>query len=165
MSKRVVIALAVVVVAGSLTAVAGDSGSGKGHFTNHFNVQEMTEMADGSMVQLVHYTSAMLTADPDHPSNNTLADCFGELRIGADGVVTSGSGSCFAKTTDGHGFSYWWQVEKAATADCPALCGVFGYFGGFGRFDGIKGKGSWMTEADFPGVGSLGSFENSYSIP
>ncbi len=165
MSKRVLIALVVAVVAGSLTAGAGEPGSGSGHFTNYFQDVTLTEMPDGSMAQLFHYSSMMVADPAGHPSANTAAECVGALRMNASGAVTSGSGSCFAKTADGHGYSYWWQVEEAGTADCPELCGVWGYYGGYGRFDGLEGTGTWKTTASFGESASMGTWANSYSMP
>lgn len=165
MSKRVVIALVAVIVASSMTAVAGDSGSGTGYFTNHFQDVTVTEMPDGSMVQLIHYSNMSIADDLHHPSADTAAECVGALRMNADGAVTSGSGSCFVQATDGHGFSYWWQVEKAGTEDCPQLCGTWGYFGGYGRLAGLQGKGAWKVTASFGESGSMGTWTNSYSMP
>ena len=75
------------------------------------------------------------------------------------------TGACFVKAADGHGFSYWWEVEESGTADCPALCGKWSYFGGFGRFDGLKGKGNWKVTSQFGQTGSMGTWTNSYSMP
>lgn len=165
MLKRVVTAWIALIAVGSLTALAGDSSSGSGHFTNHISNVQVTEMPDGSMVQMMHYSNMSLADDPKHPSFNTANECVGELRINAAGVVSSGAGSCFAKAVDGHGFSYWWQVEKAGTADCPNLCGTWGYFGGYGRFEGLQGQGSWKVTASFEGTGDIGTWTNTYSMP
>jgi hypothetical protein len=164
MDKRVLIAL-VVVAAGSLTAAAGESGSGSGHFTNHFQDVTVTEMPDGSSAQLIHYSSMSVADQAGNPSAATAAECVGVLRMDASSAVTSGSGSCFAKAADGHGFSYWWQVKAYGTDDCPTMCGVWGYYGGYGRFDGLEGKGTWVTTDNFGQSGSMGTWTNTYSMP
>lgn len=165
MSKKALIVCAVLVFAGSTTLFAGDSGKGSGHFTNHFNDVTVSEMPDGSTVQLIHYSSMSVSDDPGNPSANTAGECVGALRLNAAGNVTSGSGSCFVKAEDGQGFSYWWQVEKAGTADCPQLCGVWGYFGGYGSFAGLQGTGTWKVTAQFGESGSMGTWTNTYSMP
>jgi hypothetical protein len=165
MSKRVLMVFAVVVVVGSVTIDAGDSGMGSGHFTNHFEDVTVSEMPDGSGVQLIHYSNISIADDPGHPSANTAGECVGALRMSAAGVVTSGSGSCFVMAADGDGFSYWWEVEQAGTADCPALCGNWGYFGAYGRFEGLEGDGTWKVTAQFGESGSMGTWTNTYSMP
>jgi hypothetical protein len=165
MSQKALVACTVVVVLGSMTLFAGDSGKGSGYFTNHFNDVTVSEMPDGSMVQLIHYSNMSIADDSHHPSADTAAECVGALRMNADGAVTSGSGSCFVEAEDGQGFSYWWQVEKAGTADCPELCGVWSYFGGYGRFAGLEGTGTWKVTASFGQAGSMGTWTNTYSMP
>ena len=165
MSKKVLMMCAIVVVAGSLTVFAGDSGKGTGYFTNHFNDVSASEMADGSSVQLIHYSNISIADDADNPSANTAGECVGILRMNASGAVTSGSGSCMVAAEDGQGFAYWWQVEKAGTADCPALCGIWGYYGGYGDFKGLQGNGTWKVTAQFGEAGSMGTWTNTYSMP
>ena len=155
MLKRVVTVCVAIVVVGSLTALAGDSGSGNGHFTDFYSDMKVTTMPDGSMVQVFHYTNMTLSEDPDHPSANTAHECIGEMRITAAGAVSSGSGMCSKKATDGHGYSYWWEVEKAATPDCPVMCGVWSYYGGYGRFENLQGEGTWEVETEFEVIGNL----------
>lgn len=165
MWKKALGTCAIVVFAGSLTVFAGDAGSGSGHFTNHFSDVMVAEMADGSMVQTLHYSNISMADDPHNPSANVAHDCVGQLRMNAKGEVTSGSGMCFGTAPDGHGFSHWWQVEEAGTADCPQLCGTWGYFGGYGRFAGLEGTGTWETTATFGESASMGTWTNSYSMP
>jgi hypothetical protein len=165
MSKKVLMVCAVMVMTGSMMGFAGDSGSGTGYFTNHFQDVSMTEMPDGSAVQLIHYSNLSVADDADNPSADTAGECVGTLRMNATGVVTSGSGACFVKAADGHGFSYWWEVEESGTADCPALCGTWSYYGGFGRFDGLEGKGDWEVTSQFGETGSMGTWTNTYSMP
>ena len=165
MSKRVLMVCAVIVMSGSVMVFAGDSGKGSGHFTNHFQDVTISEMADGSAVQLIHYSNLSVADDADNPSANTAGECVGVLRMNAAGVVTSGSGSCFVEAADGHGFSYWWEVEESGTADCPTLCGKWSYFGGYGRFDGLEGMGKWKVTAQFGEAGSMGTWTNTYSMP
>lgn len=165
MSKRVLMVFVVGVMTGSMMVFAGDSGKGSGHFTNHFQDVTVSEMADGSAVQLIHYSNLSIADDADNPSANTAGECVGALRMNAAGVVTSGSGSCFVKAADGEGFSYWWEVEEAGTTECPTLCGKWSYFGGYGRFDGLQGKGNWKVTAQFGEAGSMGTWTNTYSMP
>lgn len=164
MTRKCCAMLLMVFVLGTLSAFAGDSGSGSGQFANHDNIVEMTEMPDGSSTMVVHYSSVTLADDSDHPSADMAAECVGVMRMNADGTFGSGEGTCFGTTADGDTQSYWWKVDEAGTAACPDMCGSWGYFAGTGSFDGLQGTGTWKR-SHVIGDLSWGTWKNSYSMP
>ena len=71
--------------------------------------------------------------------------------------------TCFSRDGDGDGVSYWWVVDSAGTEDCPDLCGSFTYYGGYGKYAGMTGSGTWRRNALVGGMG-MGTWSSSYSI-
>jgi uncharacterized membrane protein len=164
MTRKCCAVLLMVFVLGTLSAFAGDSASGSGHFINHNNMVEITEMDDGSSSLVMHYSSVTLADNSNHPSADMAAECVGVMRTNADGSFGSGEGTCFGKTADGDTQSYWWKVDAAGTSACPDMCGSWGYFAGTGKFKGLQGTGTWQR-TNLIGDLSWGTWKNSYSMP
>lgn len=82
--------------------------------------------------------------------------------IGKDAKTVSYSGSCFNLDAAGNGESFWWRQTDAATPTCPALCGVWGFYSGFGKFANITGGGTWKAAANFADGTGMGTWEGSY---
>ncbi|MEN8143442.1 MAG: hypothetical protein ABFS14_00695 [Gemmatimonadota bacterium] len=149
---------------GSPTILLAQSGQAEGQYSSHVVSADTAEMADGSMALMFRGVQSTFADNEDHPLDNQRADCVGHLRISADGSDTSGSGACFSKDADLDGVSYWWVVEEGGTEACPGLCGSFAYYGGYGKYEGMSGDGSWHR-TDIIGDLSTGTWESSYSIP
>ncbi|MFQ5550777.1 MAG: hypothetical protein ACE5FJ_06030 [Gemmatimonadales bacterium] len=138
------------------TQAAAQAASGT--YTTSEMTEQTTEMEDGGMQQLVHYRFMMRADDSNVPLHNTGGDCVGLIRISAQGTPTGGSGSCFNGDGAGSGITMWWQVTEVGSADCPLLCGVWDVYDGYGRFEGVTGRGRWMQDADI-GMASSGVWE------
>jgi hypothetical protein len=54
-------------------------------------------------------------------------------------------------------------MEKGGTADCPDLCGSYGYFAGYGKYQGITGAGNWERQG-LVADGSVGVWDGTYSM-
>lgn len=142
-------------------ALAG-AGSGKGRYGLHNITSSTTEMPDDRTIMVSHYHQVVFADDPAHPLDETGADCVGQFIMSGDQVLAA-SGACYGRDAEGDGFSYWWRMDKGGTADCPDLCGSFGYFDGYGKYKGITGKGTWVRTSTTP-QGGAGTWEGSYSI-
>jgi hypothetical protein len=92
-----------------------------------------------------------------------MADCVGLFVVSADGAIVAASGSCYSQDAAGDGLSYWWRMEKGGTADCPDLCGSYGYFAGYGKYQGITGAGNWERQG-LVADGSVGVWDGTYSM-
>ena len=152
--RRVVSVMALALVIAVPAAFGEDNESGR-YATRNLST-DSTDLANGGRVDVVHH-QATFADQPDHPLDNTVADCVGMYRITPDGTLGSASGSCFSRSASGDGTSYWWRFEKQGTADCPGLCGTWGFYDGFGKFKGISGTGTWQQTADF-GDGGMGTW-------
>ena len=137
--------------------------SGEGRYaTFNTDVEEM-EMPDGGMMVLSHYRQVVFADRADNPLDGLPADCIGQFLVGPDGKTRAASGTCFGHDEAGNGASYWFRMDAAGTAQCPDMCGSFGYFAGYGKYAGIEGEGTWRREATTP-TGGHGSWKGTYKL-
>jgi hypothetical protein len=143
-------------VLGATGAYAQDSGS----FIGDTYKVESRERPDGSIAQFFWYRQGFTgPADSNDPLANNAADCIGVLIVTVDGTTRSGSGSCHIQTADAaSGASGWWKVTAAGTAECPEVCGDYGFYGGYGDYEGATGGGTWVRSAVFPNGMSIGTW-------
>lgn len=164
MVKKTLVTALILSLGVSFAVSAAESGSGKGTWANHNTSVDKVELPGGGSI-LVQHTKQFHTAEqPDHPLDNTIADCVGVFRFDAGGNVTAASGSCFVSDSDGDRSSFWWRQEEGGTESCPVACGKWGYFAGDGKYAGISGTGTWAQTTVFTDGGS-GTWESTYSIP
>ena len=155
----VVAALLMITVSG---AFAQESGSGR-YATNVMST-DSNDLPSGGSVDVVHYHQVTFADEIGHPLDNNMADCVGMYRFSADGAVVSASGTCFSTDADGDGSSFWWRLNEQGTSDCPGMCGVWGYYAGYGKFDGISGAGEWQQTTTFPDGSGSGTWKGTYSL-
>lgn len=153
-----------VVLVLSPTLLFAQSGHSDGQWSSQNMGEEVTELEDGRTVVMSHSAQATLADDPNHPLADQRADCAGQFVLSAEGEFLSGNGTCFSRDADGDGVSYWWVVDSAGTEDCPDLCGSFTYYGGYGKYAGVTGSGTWERDALVGGMG-MGTWSSSYSMP
>ena len=146
------LALLVLGLAGPVAAQAG-----QGTFTTITISAEQTVLPDSTVQMLQHYRQITLANTPAYPLHNTKADCVGQFRV-AKGAAVAGSGSCFVQAMDGQGISMWWEMTAAGTAACPDLCGNWGVYGGYGRFAGLSGGGTWTRNGQFSDGSASGTW-------
>lgn len=159
--KTVAYVVAVVLMVSVPGAFGADAGSGR--FANHNMSTQSSDLPGGGRIDVVHYHQVTFADQPGHPLDNTIADCVGLYRFSKDDAVESASGSCFGRDADGDGTSFWWRLEAQGTADCPTMCGVWGYYAGSGKFDGISGGGTWQQTTVFPDAGT-GTWQGTHSL-
>jgi hypothetical protein len=138
--------------------------SGQGRYaTFNDDVDEM-EMPDGGTMVLMHYRETVFADASDNPLDGLPADCVGQFLSGPDGGMRAASGTCFGHDGKGNGVSYWFRMDAAGTADCPDMCGSYGYFAGYGKYAGIRGQGTWRREST-TATGGHGSWKGTYQLP
>jgi hypothetical protein len=129
--------------------------SGQGTFATLPVVADTMAMPDGATHIINHYQQITLADSPTFPIHNTKLDCVGMFRIVND-MPEAGSGSCFGQAQDGHGYTMWWQMTEAGSNNCPDACGVWGVYGGYGRFAGMSIDGNWKRNGQFMDGSSSG---------
>jgi len=134
-----------------------------GRYATNNGQQTTQELADGSKVQISHYSQITFADDKSHPLDNVSSDCVGRFRTSADGAFISADGMCTSFDAAGDTASFWWRADKSGTADCPDLCGSWGYFNGTGKYKGIVGSGTWVRDTMFPN-GSSGTWKGEAKL-
>ena len=145
-------------------ALFAQSGSGEGRYGTRTFASETTELPDGRTLTTNHFHQVTFADDPSHVMNDLIGDCVGQFLASPDGNPLGANGICFNKDINGDGVSWWWRQEASGTADCPHICGVFGFLDGSGKFDGITGEGTWQVTAPFD-LGGVGAWQITYTIP
>ncbi len=130
---------------------------GQGTYSTVPTASDTMVMPGNAVHMLFHYQQVTLATAPAFPIHNTKGDCIGMMRIEGEKPV-AGSGSCFAQGTDGHGYSMWWQLTESGTTTCADICGTWGVYGGYGRFAGLSGGGTWKRGALFMDGSSSGTW-------
>ena len=148
----------------SPSLLLAQSGQSTGQWSSQTLSEETTELADGRTVVMSRTVNATFADDAHHPLDNHRAECAGQVVLSAAGEFMSQSGTCFSRDADGDGVSYWFAVASAGTEDCPEVCGSFTYYGGYGKYAGMTGGGTWRQKALVGGM-TLGTWSDSYSIP
>jgi hypothetical protein len=137
-------------------AIAQDGGGGR--YATRNGTVTTTELADGGTMQMSHYTQVTFADDADNPLDGHMGDCAGLFMVDAAGTTTHASGSCISRDAEGDFISYWWQMTDGGTDECPDLCGVFSLYGGYGKYEGLTGRGRWqrLTTSANGGTGTWG---------
>jgi len=94
------------------------------------------------------------TFDPRHPQNGATADCSGTFTNGANGDVL-GKGACSYTARDGSLLWVRWEGDDQG--------GIWVYDGGTGKFDGVKGSGTYTRAAAGNGV-AISHFTGQYEL-
>lgn len=161
--KRSGLVLVVVMAMVAPMAWSQETGESAGRYATYTISLDSSELPDGGRVDVSHFRQIVFSDAPGHPLDGTNADCVGMMIFTASGAITSASGSCYIKDVAGNGASMWWRMDEAATADCPMICGSWGYFDGYGAFKGISGSGTWKQTSLFAD-GNMGTWEGSFSL-
>ena len=114
---------------------------------------------------VVHYTYGLVIPVGDDPSglfNNNKGDCVGTSVLSEDGTPVAMSGWCFVTDMDGDGWSQWWKMDEAGTPDCPTMCGTWGGYNGFGKFENVTASGTFKVVASFADGSNTGISEGTY---
>jgi hypothetical protein len=164
MHERLLYVMLSLVLASPTVVLAQQSGEGGGRYATRDVSAETVELPDGRSVQTTHYSQATFADDPSNPLDNHLGDCVGQFILSADGTPSAASGSCYSRDGDGDGVSYWWRMDESGTASCPDVCGSFGVFAGYGKYEGLTGTGTWQRTTVFPD-GGTGTWDLIAGLP
>jgi hypothetical protein len=135
-----------------------------GTFANMPGHAEEMELPNGQALRQAAYRMVAFADDPASPLHNISSHCTSANVVMGDGSSVSYSGYCFNMDAAGDGYSMWWQETEASTATCPAKCGRFGLYAGYGEFDGISGMGTWRVEAGLADGTVMGTWELSHKM-
>lgn len=159
MRMRITLALAAAAVLATPLAAQ----TGQGTYTTVSLGVDTAAMAGDTVTLLSHYRQVTLAGAPTFPLNNIKSDCIGMIRATGTAVV-SASGSCFNEAMDRAGYAMWWEMTEGGTGDCPDICGRWGVYGGYDRFAGISGGGTWKRNGMFADGTSSGTWTGTMSM-
>lgn len=162
MMPRTTLTIAVVLLTGAATAGAQMKGASKGSYATMPVAADTMQMPDGQMLIGGRYDQVTFANDPASPLSNAKARCTSAMVVGKDGKTVSFSGACFSMDAAGNGESFWWRQTEAGTPACPAICGQWGFYSGYGKFANITGGGTWKAAANLADGTGMGTWEGSY---
>jgi hypothetical protein len=137
----------------ALPAAAGEE-SGAGTVTYGPANVENTQLPDGSLMQRSHIKGIVLCDDTDNFMHLVAQDCFGTTLVSPSGEAT-GNGYCDAVDGDGDRYWIWWHNSPKGNK--------WGFMGGTGKFDGVKGGGTTTPLAQMADGRTAITWEGTWS--
>jgi hypothetical protein len=103
---------------------------------------EVHAISDGHIVlHTISDYEKFEAADDTNPVHAVSGLCFGAIEI--IGSLASGGGNCVFKDAGGDQISSAWKIDGFGAEG--ALVGTYVYTGGSGKFDGLRGGGSFSS--------------------
>ena len=113
-------------------------------------------LSDGQVLVRVVQTGLVLADDPTSPIDRTATLCTGSTVMDASGMATVISGVCDGVDADGSVWTAWYGGDQQG--------GAWGYMGGTGKFEGIKGGGTFSAEVQWSDGRGINSWEGTYTL-
>ena len=109
--------------------------------------REETEMPDGRISVIGRNSGTVIYEDTNHPLHMSKKICIGITIRDANRETFQGSGTCQMTDADGDVAWSWWQGNNEG--------GTWVSAHGTGKYEGIKGEGTWKRPAvvEFPDGG------------
>jgi len=130
--------------------------SNEGHFVTFPISQDTVLVGDGSKILHLQYRQFLYSDDPSNSIHNLIATCWGSAVLREDETTVGAGGGCHMTDSEGSGYWQTWQLDEAGTQRCPVRCGTSEDRGGYGRFEGLLGKGNWEVYELFPDGSAIG---------
>lgn len=96
---------------------------------------ETTDMTSGQVAMSSQEVGTVVYEDTSHPLHLSKKTCIGMLLRDSETGFVQGSGTCRQLDSDGDVAWLWWQGSDQG--------GTWGWARGTGKYEGIKGEGSW----------------------
>jgi hypothetical protein len=138
------------------TAARGDTVKGNGHSVFVPQTTESYQLPDGRTVERNFNAGFLVASQPDNPLNLNTHKCTGTTVISADGKSQVGGGHCVSVDSDGDFSWLWWRGDQAG--------GTWGYLGGTGKFDGVKGGGTWKSGQTWADGQYINTYEGTWEM-
>jgi hypothetical protein len=155
-ATRFLTAMAVAgVVLVPVSALAGKM-TGSGHNANHNVSTETKKLPDGRLLMRMHDANVIMGNNPGNPFHMTSLDCYSTFIATADGASGKGGGYCQGLDKDG---DLWWIHFQGDFTG-----GTWTLMGGTGKFDGIKGGGTYKPVAQLEGGRSMTVWDGTWEM-
>jgi hypothetical protein len=131
--------------------------SHSGDFAFMTTASEEMPLSDGQVLMRVVQSGMVFADDPASPIDRTATTCTGSTVMDATGRATVVSGHCDGVDADGDVWTIWYGGDEDG--------GDWGYMGGTGKFEGIKGGGTFSAESQWSDGRGINSWEGKYTLP
>jgi len=131
--------------------------SHSGDFAFMTTASEEMPLSDGQVLMRVVQSGMVFADDPASPIDRTATTCTGSTVMDATGRATVVSGHCDGVNADGDVWTIWYGGDEDG--------GDWGYMGGTGKFEGIKGGGTFSAESQWSDGRGINSWEGKYTLP
>ena len=131
--------------------------SHSGDFAFMTTASEEMPLSDGQVLMRVVQSGMVFADDPASPIDRTATTCTGSTVMDATGRATVVSGHCDGVDADGDVWTIWYGGDEDG--------GDWGYMGGTGKFEGIKGGGTFSAESQWADGRGINSWEGKYTLP
>ena len=116
---------------------------------------ETVQTPDGGMMQRSHIMGIVLCDDPSALIHLASQDCFGTTVVSPDGTAVA-NGYCDAVDADGDRWWIWWHNGPKGNK--------WGFMGGTGKYEGIKGGGTTTSMAQMADGRSAINWEGHWTL-
>jgi hypothetical protein len=103
---------------------------------------ETSTLSDGRTIMRIHQKGIIRATDPASPYNLSQQDCFGTIVVAKGGSSFQGAGSCDAIDKDGDIWWLWWSDSASGSP--------WGVIRGTGKYEGMTGGGTTVTDVQLP---------------
>jgi hypothetical protein len=131
--------------------------SDSGDFTFLTTSSEEMPLTDGHMLMRVVQSGMVFADDPASPLDRSATTCSGSMVMDASGQATVISGHCDMVDADGDVWTAWYAGNQDG--------GAWGFMGGTGKFEGVKGRGTFGPEAEWADGRGINFWEVTYTLP
>ena len=130
--------------------------SDSGDFTFLTTSSEEMPLSDGHVLMRVVQSGMVFADDPASPLDRSATTCSGSTVLDASARATVVSGHCDMVDADGDVWTAWYAGKQDG--------GVWGFMGGTGKFEGIKGRGTFSAEAQWADGRGINAWEVTYTL-
>jgi hypothetical protein len=113
-------------------------------------------LSQGHVLMRVVQSGVIFADDPASPIDRTATTCTGSMVMDTTGQATVVSGHCDGVNADGDVWTIWYAGDQDG--------GDWGYMGGTGKFEGIKGGGTFSAEVQWSDGRGINSWEGTYTL-
>ena len=138
---------------GSAAQESSDSGS----FSFSTTSSEEMPLSDGIVLMRVVQAGMVLADDPASPLNRSATTCSGSTVINTATQTAATAGYCDMVDVDGDVWTAWYQGDQDG--------GVWGFLVGTGKFEGVRGEGTFRAGEGWADGRGINYWEVTYSLP
>ncbi len=130
--------------------------SDSGDFAFMTTSSEEMPLTDGHVLMRVVQSGMVFADDSSSPLNRSATTCSASMVLDASTEAIVVSGHCDAVDADGDVWTIWYAGDQQG--------GDWGYMGGTGKFEGIKGGGTFSAESEWSDGRGINSWEGKYTL-